>query len=47
MEELAIKARGFRMESLAFSASAGLARQGESQKKNGETFALCLHLGKK
>lgn len=41
------KARGFRMESVAFSACAGLARQGGSQKKNRETFALLLHLGKK
>ena len=47
MEELATKARGFRMESVAFSACAGLARQGGSQKKNRETFALLLHLGKK
>lgn len=47
MEELATKARGFRMESMAFSACVGLARQGGSQKKNRETFALLLHLGKK
>lgn len=47
MEELAIKARGFRMESLAFSACVGLARQGGSQKKNRATFALLLYLGEK
>ena len=47
MEELATKARGFRMEFMAFSACAALARQGGSQKKNRGTFALLLHLGKK